>query len=111
MKKVLPFISCLGIIASIISYPSSVQALEPSEIYAKAKEFTVQIDGEETGTGTIIENNNGTYTVLTCWHVMDTPGSYQIATVDGATHQVTKIENLSDVDLAILLLLLATLIL
>ena len=102
MKRVLPVVAGLGIIASAFSHPLSVQALEPSEIYAKAKEFTVQIDGEETGTGTIIENNNGTYTVLTCWHVMDTPGSYQIATADGATHQVTKIENLPDADLAII---------
>ena len=102
VKKVLPVVAGLGIIASAFSHPLSVQALEPSEIYAKAREFTVQIDGEETGTGTIIENNNGTYTVLTCWHVMDTPGSYQIATADGATHQVTKIKNLPDVDLAII---------
>ena len=98
MKRVIPV---LGVVASIVSYSPSALALEPSAIYAKAKEFTVQIDGEETGTGTIIENNNGTYTVLTCWHVMDTPGDYQITTADGAIHEVTDIEELPDVDLAI----------
>jgi len=99
VKKVIPV---LGVVASVMSYSPLASALEPSAIYAKAKEFTVQIDGEETGTGTIIENKDGIYTVLTCWHVMDTPGSYQITTADGNTHQVTKIENLPDVDLAII---------
>ena len=102
MKRVLSIFSCLGIVASPLLCSSLALALEPSEIYAKAKEFTVQINGEETGTGTIIKNNNDIYTVLTCWHVMDTPGSYQITTADGSTHQVGTIENLPDVDLAII---------
>ena len=102
MKRVLSIFSCLGVAASVVSCSLSALALEPSATYAKAKEFTVQIDGEETGTGTIIEENNGTYTVLTCWHVMDTPGNYQITTADGSTHQVSKVENLPDVDLAII---------
>ena len=102
MKRVLSIFSCLGVITSVVSCSPSASVLEPSAIYAKAKEFTVQIDGEETGTGTIIEENNGTYTVLTCWHVMDTPGNYQITTADGSTHQVSKVENLPDVDLAII---------
>ena len=101
MKKILSIFSCLGVAASVVSYSPSALALEPSEIYAEAEKFTVQIDGAEPGTGTIIANDNGIYTVLTCRHVMDTEGSYQITTVDGSTHQVTKIENLLDVDLAI----------
>ena len=102
MRRVLPVVSILGVAASALYYSSSALALEPSAIYAEAKEFTVQIDGEETGTGTIVENNNGTYTVLTCWHVMDTPGNYQVTTADGATYEVTNIENLPDVDLALI---------
>ena len=102
MNRYLPIFSGLGIITAITLQPQSVlAALEPTEIYAKAREFTVQIDGEETGTGTIIERNNDTYTVITCWHVMDTPGNYQITTPDGNTHQVTNVENLPDIDLAI----------
>ena len=101
MNRYLPIFSTLGIITAITLQPQSVfAALEPTEIYAKAREFTVQIDGEETGTGTIIERNNDTYTVITCWHVMDTPGNYQVTTPDGSTHQVTEVENLSDIDLA-----------
>ena len=103
MRRVLPIVSILGVVASALSYSPLASALEPSAIYAEAEEFTVQIDGEETGTGTIIENyDGGTYSVLTCWHVMDTPGNYQVKTLDGATHEVTQIENLPDVDLAII---------
>ena len=100
MNRYLPVVSTLGIITAITLQPQAVLALEPAEIYAKAKEFTVQIDGEETGTGTIIDRNNDTYTVITCWHVMDTPGNYQVTTPDGNTHQVTNVENLPDIDLA-----------
>ena len=102
MNKYLPVVSILGIVTSLTLNPPSTLALEPSEIYAKAKEFTVQIDGEETGTGTIIERNGNSYTVLTCWHVMDTPGSYQVTTVDGSTHEVTAVENLPNIDLAVI---------
>jgi uncharacterized protein (DUF433 family) len=87
------------ITAVIVPY-QAVSALERSEIAAKVKEFTVQIDGEETGTGTIIEQNGNTYTVLTCWHVLDTPGSYKIITPDGQEYQATQIKNLPDADLA-----------
>ena len=104
MNRYLPIASTIGIITTITlnsCSTSTIGSLERSEIYAKAKEFTVQIDGEETGTGTIIERDNNTYTVITCWHVMDTPGNYQVTTPDGSTHQVTKVENLPDIDLAI----------
>ena len=102
VKKYLPAISLLGIITTLTLQPKHILALEPTQIYTKAKQFTVQIDGEETGTGTIIQRDNDTYTVLTCWHVMDTPGNYQITTSDGTTHQVTKVESLTDIDLAII---------
>ena len=102
MNRYLSVISILGIITTITLKPSPTLAFEPAEIYAKVQQFTVQIDGEETGTGTIIERNNDTYTVLTCWHVMDTPGNYQVTTADGNTHQVTTVENLPDIDLAVI---------
>ena len=100
MNRYLPVVSTLGIITATTLQPQAALALEPAEIYAKAKEFTVQIDGEETGTGTIIGRINDTYIVITCWHVMDTPGNYQITTPDGNTHQVVEVENLPDIDLA-----------
>ncbi|GAB4539948.1 MAG: hypothetical protein Tsb0014_30810 [Pleurocapsa sp.] len=96
--------SIFGVTAAIFTFiPNAATALERSEIAAIAKEFTVQIQGEETGTGTIIEQNGTTYTVLTAWHVVDTPGTYQVVTVDGEPHQVDRIQKLpnADTDLAI----------
>jgi len=102
VKRILSVLPLVGGIATVLSFsirPSF--ALEATEISAIAEEFTVKIGGEDTGTGTIIENYDGSYSVLTCWHVVDTPGNYQATTVDGRIHQITKIENLPDVDLAV----------
>ncbi len=57
-------IPIVGVAAAITLSSQSVLALESSEIAAKAKEFIVQIDGEESGTGTIIEHQGNTYTVI-----------------------------------------------
>ncbi|NJL51833.1 MAG: serine protease [Hydrococcus sp. SU_1_0] len=102
MKRFFPLVPLIGIVATIILPSPSVLALEQSEISAKAKEFTVQIDGEETGTGTIIQQNGNTYTVITCWHVLDTPGNYQVITPDGQKYQATEIKNLPNADLAVI---------
>ena len=103
VKRILSVLPLVGGIVTVLSFSvKPALALETTEIYAIAEEFTVQIDGEETGTGTIIKNDDGSYSVLTCKHVMDTPGGdYQVTTADGAIHEVTDIEELSDVDLAI----------
>ena len=85
----------------LFAQTKSVLALEPAEISAKAKSFTVQIDGTEAGSGTIIEQDGDVYTVITCWHVVDTPGNYQITTADGEKHQIGQVKNLAKVDLAI----------
>jgi tetratricopeptide (TPR) repeat protein len=90
----------LGIVATVTLQTQSVFAFERSEISAKIKEFTVQIDGEATGTGTIIEQNGDTYTVITCWHVVQSLGSYQVIAPDGEKYRATDIKNLTDVDLA-----------
>ncbi len=94
--------SWLGILTTLaVISPKSVLALEPAEISARAKTFTVQIDGAETGSGTIIEQNGNTYTALTCWHVVDTPGNYEITTEDGVKHRVKRVKNLENIDLAV----------
>ncbi len=97
--------SIFSIIATVIlpscSLPS-VSALEGSDVSKKIRQFTVQIDGEESGTGTIIEHQGNTYTVITCWHVLDTPGNYQIITSDGQQYQATEIKNLPNADLAVI---------
>lgn len=100
MNRFFPFVPIIGVVAAVIVPSQAVSALERSEIAAKVKEFTIQIDGVETGTGTIIEQNGNTYTVITCWHVLDTPGSYKIITPDGQEYQATQIKNLPNADLA-----------
>ncbi|MGF1541988.1 MAG: trypsin-like peptidase domain-containing protein [Pleurocapsa sp.] len=101
MNRYFPVVPILGIVATVTLQNQPVFALENAEISAKIKEFTVQIDGaEESGTGTIIEQNGDTYTVITCWHVVQSLGSYQVVTPDGETYQATDIKNLPNVDLA-----------
>jgi hypothetical protein len=75
VNRFFPLALIISLVSAMILPSQSVVALERSEIAAKAKEFTVQIDGEETGTGTIVEHQGNTYTVITCWHVLDTPGT------------------------------------
>lgn len=103
MKRILPVLTILGGVATVLNYAvKPLLALEPKEIYAEAKEYSVKIAGAETGTGTIVKAEDGTYTVLTCWHVVDTSGgSYQAKTIDDRTHQITKIERLPEADLAL----------
>jgi tetratricopeptide (TPR) repeat protein len=102
VNRFFPFALIISLAPGVILSSQSVIALESSEIAAKAKEFTVQIDGEESGTGTIIEHQGTSYTVITCWHVLDTPGNYQIITPDGQQYQGTEIKNLPNADLAVI---------
>ena len=102
MNRYLPVVPLLGIVTTLTLQSQPVSALERSQVAKKVQEFTVQIDGEESGTGTIIERNGNTYTVITCWHVMDTPGDYQVMTPDGETHPVAEVKNLPNVDLAVI---------
>lgn len=81
--------------------------LEAQEISQKAQKFTVRIDGEETGTGVIINRQGNTYKILTCWHVVDTPGKYQIITPDNRKYdivynQIKKLKTQTKVDLAVI---------
>jgi tetratricopeptide (TPR) repeat protein len=100
MNRYFSLVPIIGVVATITLQSHFVFALEGSEIPAKVKEFTVQIDGEATGSGTIIEHNGNTYTVLTCWHVVNIPGKYRVITPDRETHEVTEIKNIPNVDLA-----------
>ncbi|MBC6474770.1 MAG: serine protease [Hormoscilla sp. GM102CHS1] len=84
--------------------PFGAVALEPSEVAALAKEFTVRIEGEQKGSGVIPERDGNTYTVLTNWHVVDEEGQYQVVTIDDRKHDVTysKIRYYPGIDLAVL---------
>ncbi|MBW4493154.1 MAG: tetratricopeptide repeat protein [Oscillatoria princeps RMCB-10] len=95
----------IGAAATIaLVQPQMAEALEPSEISARAKEITVRIDGPESGSGVIFERTGTTYSVLTNWHVVDTEGQYQITAPDGQNYAVaySQVKYLPDVDLAVL---------
>jgi S1-C subfamily serine protease len=79
------------------------QTLAPEEVNLRAKQIVVRIDGANVGSGSILERQNDTYTVLTNWHVMKNQGSYTVQTIDGRTHQVasSSIKRLPGLDLAI----------
>lgn len=81
-----------------------VQALSSPQVNLRAKQITVRIDGDNSGSGIIINSLDDNYTVLTNWHVVKDLGNYTIQTVDGRQHQVppNTIKRLSNVDLAIL---------
>ncbi|MEM8722384.1 MAG: tetratricopeptide repeat-containing serine protease family protein [Cyanobacteria bacterium P01_G01_bin.39] len=82
----------------------SLRLASQTQVSAIAKEFTVHIEGEETtGTGTIVKQDGNIYTILTCWHVVNAAGGFEVTTIDNQVHQVTTVKNLeSDIDLAIL---------
>ena len=104
MKKSSLLIPFIGIAASFNLVQSDIAtALERSEISALAKQYTVLIDGEEKGSGAIIDKDGNTYTVLTNWHVVDTPGEYEIVTPDKKKYKVVynHIRYLPDIDVAI----------
>ncbi|MEM9273128.1 MAG: trypsin-like peptidase domain-containing protein [Cyanobacteria bacterium P01_F01_bin.143] len=93
-KSLIP-VTCLSFVVGLLVLSS------PSPVATQAKKFTVQINGENSGSGTIIKQNKDNYTVLTSWHVVKYPGNYSITTFDNKKHPITQIKNLPDVDLAL----------
>ena len=72
-----------------------------------AKTVTVRIDGANTGSGVIIEQQGQHYTVLSNWHVVSPANKtrvFKIQTVDKRTHLATahKIIRIGNLDLATL---------
>ena len=87
---------------SIATELQLVQNLSPQEVNLRAKQFTVRIDGEGTGTGVIIDESDTSYIVLTNWHVVQKTGEYSVQTIDGRNHAVTSVRQLANLDLAVL---------
>jgi tetratricopeptide (TPR) repeat protein len=80
--------------------------LSEDEIFKKAKEFTVIIDGCGAGSGAIIKQEGNTYSVLTAHHVVDKPHlTCLIQTSDEESYQVkgdTITQPVAEVDLGVL---------
>ncbi|MEO0013650.1 MAG: hypothetical protein RLZZ535_2039 [Cyanobacteriota bacterium] len=96
-------LSAIAIQQTQAEVPQLAQALAPEEVNLRAKQIVVRIDGANVGSGSILEYQDGNYTVLTNWHVMKNQGSYTVQTIDGRKHQViaSSIKQLPGVDLAI----------
>jgi S1-C subfamily serine protease len=84
--------------------PASTKSLTPQQISLRAKQITVRIDGQGTGSGVIINQSGQSYTVLTNWHVVESPGQYTVQTPDGRTYTANynAVKRLPGVDLAII---------
>jgi tetratricopeptide (TPR) repeat protein/V8-like Glu-specific endopeptidase len=66
-------------------------ALSPSEVGQVAKQITVSIKSTESeyGSGTIVQHQGNTYTVLTAAHVLkNARAAYNLTTPDGQTYQL-----------------------
>ncbi|XWK90805.1 MAG: serine protease [Phormidium sp.] len=104
-------ITSLNLANSLVQSPIALASdADPSIVVtAIAKQITVRIDGpspdgSSNGSGVIIDKKGNTYTVLTNYHVVQTPGDYQIQTSDGQRYTVNASQMLQvpEVDLAVL---------
>jgi S1-C subfamily serine protease len=75
-----------------------------SEVNQVAKGVTVLIQGPDTGSGVMIQQDGSTYTVLTARHVVDMPGDFEVVTTTGKQYPVNarSIRKLPDLDLALI---------
>lgn len=78
--------------------------LSSTEVSNIAESITVRIDGQNPGSGVLIEQKGNTYTVLTAAHVVATEDEYDIITVDQQRHALSygRVTKLPNVDLALI---------
>ena len=88
-------------IANNSQTPKLAQGLTSQEISVRAKEFTVRIDGKNSGSGVIVARSGNTYTILTNWHVVEEAGKYSIKTADGKSHSISSSKEVRGADLAV----------
>ena len=88
--------------AVVVVQSQRVAASIPQPVRDIADKITVRIDGANGGSGIIIKSAGNTYTVLTCWHVVDKKGNYTVRTGDGKTYQVnySTVKRIGNIDLA-----------
>jgi S1-C subfamily serine protease len=106
MKFTYPLVATLfGSVAIALVQPHVAVAMKsPTQVADIARQVTVQIDGQNPGSGVIIARQGQTYYVLTSAHVVETADEYDVVTSDGKKNQmdyklVRKFPN--NVDLAI----------
>ncbi len=109
MKQSLIFLATLAVIGiPIADVRSSMfvaqEVTAGNKVNLIAKATTVLVQGQNPGSGVLIDRNDQTYYVLTAKHVVDTEDEYEVVTPDGQSYplQNPKIERFSDLDLALL---------
>ncbi|MFM6248968.1 MAG: trypsin-like peptidase domain-containing protein, partial [Dolichospermum sp.] len=87
----------------ILVQPQNTAALDGQQINNIAKQITVKIDGQNQGTGIIVNKAGNRYTVLTNHHVVREKGKYILITPDGKKYNFNSsdIKKLPNLDLAI----------
>lgn len=91
-------------VVTITAPVCTAATLSPSAISQTAKKVTVLIDGQNPGSGVIINRRGNTYTVLTAHHVVGTPDEYDVVTNDDQTYKLNynTVKQLPGTDLATL---------
>ncbi len=103
-RSTLGYASLFGSILPLVCLSSpAAAALTAPEINQIAKNTTIRIVSQTSGSGVIIQRDNNTYTVLTAAHVVATEDNYDVITPDGQTVEVNPktIKKLPGVDLAV----------
>lgn len=93
----------LGVPCLIASAFKPVQAIELTEVSKIAKTVTVQIEGQNPGSGVLIHRQGNIYKVLTAAHVVATEDEYEIITVDNQRHGLdyNHVKKFPGIDLAL----------
>jgi serine protease Do len=83
---------------------SPALALTDTQVSQLARSITVRIDGQNPGTGVIVQRNQGSYIVLTAKHVIPSEDEYNIITSTGKSYLLNyqTVKKFEGVDLALL---------
>jgi len=94
-------VALLGAAVVVVQTSRAIASI-PQPVRDIADKITVRIDGANGGSGIIIKSAGNTYTVLTCWHVVDKKGNYTVRTGDGKIYQVnySTVKRIGKIDLA-----------
>ncbi|NJN24096.1 MAG: trypsin-like peptidase domain-containing protein [Acaryochloridaceae cyanobacterium RL_2_7] len=87
----------------LMSRAETSEALSAPQVSQIAESITVRIDGQNPGSGVLIQQNGDTYTILTAAHVVATEDEYEIVTADETRYLLNyqRVKKLPDVDLAL----------
>jgi tetratricopeptide (TPR) repeat protein len=92
-----------GTIATVALIQPYAVALSPEQVDTLARQVTVQIDGQNPGSGVMVAREGQTYYVLTAAHVVPSPDEYDVITPDGQKYPIDfkQVKRLPGVDLAL----------